>query len=513
MGFGYYSCYAITRFSFFFYIQFLFPDPLVLSEFPAVTATSATAQFGSPESFETSLPDEGPKRGDLVPNQPVKNSNSDSDFFAPQKNSPVEVFLNPNQPGSDFEVPSDSASPSAFQRPAFRPVSNFQDLPVGQPFAAFNNLPNDAPEPVGDLTIFKIGNNKNPSKLSLPPFSRPFPNFANSFSNSEANSNAGSRPELKEGSLDLFNTIGTDSDNRPLNSNSFSAPLVFDNNPPNSGSFPKANSDSDSLSSNEQLPPINSPVLQNNFIQPNKNVNEFSSFQSVSDNNAGTLNVNSQIPVFEQKNLSEKNEFNLPESSVSANFESDNPNEKQSGSVPLSLSNGVVSGNLPVLNTVNPKFEQSTSVQPSPVIPKLEESIFSPTNPLNQIKQNSFSSSQSGINNPVFQSSVKTPSGSKRIVKKKKKVNSVSSGSASSVRITDASSTRFVQPSEPSQTRLPSLTGVGPIPPRNFIVQQPVDEDYLKNFPEIAAPEGADVPDDEFAAIKSQLYELKKGGK
>ncbi|XP_065578232.1 titin-like isoform X2 [Artemia franciscana] len=483
-----------------------------LNEFPAVTATSGTAPFGSPESIENSLPDEGPTRGDL-PNQPVKNSNSDSDFFAPQKNSPVEVFLNPNQPGKDFEAPSDSASPSAFQRPAFRPVSNFQNVPVGQPFLTSNNLPNDAPEPVGDLTIFKIGNNKNPSKLSLPPFSRPSPNFANSFSNSEANSNAGSRPELKEGSLDLFNTIGTESDNRPLSSNSFSAPSVFDNNPPTSSNIPNANRDSDSLTSKEQLPPINSPVFQNNFIQSNENVNEFSSFQSVSDNNAATPNVNSQISVFEQKNFSDKNDVNPPESSVFATFESDNPNKKESSSVPLSLPNTVVSDNPPVLNTLNPKFEQSTSVQPTPVIPKLGENTFPPINPVNQITQNSFSSSQSGINNPVFQSSVKTPSGSKRIVKKKKKVNSISSGSASSVRITDASSTRFVQPSEPLQTRLPSLTGVSPIPPRNFIVQQPVDEDYLKNFPEIAAPEGADVPDDEFAAIKSQLYELKKGGK
>jgi hypothetical protein len=49
-----------------------------------------------------------------------------------------------------------------------------------------------------------------------------------------------------------------------------------------------------------------------------------------------------------------------------------------------------------------------------------------------------------------------------------------------------------------------------PFRPRPVIIQEAPSEFFFKNFPEIAAPEGSDVPLDEQAAIREALFELKK---
>lgn len=49
-----------------------------------------------------------------------------------------------------------------------------------------------------------------------------------------------------------------------------------------------------------------------------------------------------------------------------------------------------------------------------------------------------------------------------------------------------------------------------PFRPRPVIIQEAPSEFFLKNFPEVAAPEGSDVPLDEQAAIREALFELKK---
>lgn len=47
-------------------------------------------------------------------------------------------------------------------------------------------------------------------------------------------------------------------------------------------------------------------------------------------------------------------------------------------------------------------------------------------------------------------------------------------------------------------------------PPRPQVVQEPVDNFFLRGFPEVAQPEGGDVPLDEQAAIREAIFELKK---
>jgi len=64
------------------------------------------------------------------------------------------------------------------------------------------------------------------------------------------------------------------------------------------------------------------------------------------------------------------------------------------------------------------------------------------------------------------------------------------------------------QPSSPSSSN--SLGISRPFRPRPVIIQEPPSEFFLKNFPEVAAPEGSDVPLDEQAAIREALFELKK---
>ena len=47
-------------------------------------------------------------------------------------------------------------------------------------------------------------------------------------------------------------------------------------------------------------------------------------------------------------------------------------------------------------------------------------------------------------------------------------------------------------------------------PPRPPVVQRPEDDFFLQGFPEVAAPEGGDVPLEEQAAIREAIFELKK---
>ena len=54
--------------------------------------------------------------------------------------------------------------------------------------------------------------------------------------------------------------------------------------------------------------------------------------------------------------------------------------------------------------------------------------------------------------------------------------------------------------------------GIGrPVRPRRpTVVQEPTNSFFLQGFPEVAAPEGGDVPLDEQAAIREAIFELKK---
>lgn len=66
------------------------------------------------------------------------------------------------------------------------------------------------------------------------------------------------------------------------------------------------------------------------------------------------------------------------------------------------------------------------------------------------------------------------------------------------------------RPSSPSSSSSNSLEISRPFRPRPIIIQEPASDYFLKNFPEVAAPEGSDVPLDEQAAIREALFELKK---
>lgn len=59
-------------------------------------------------------------------------------------------------------------------------------------------------------------------------------------------------------------------------------------------------------------------------------------------------------------------------------------------------------------------------------------------------------------------------------------------------------------------TRPAKISSRGRFRPRHRVVQQSVNESYLRNFPEVAAPEGSDVPMEEQIAIKEALFEIKK---
>jgi len=60
-------------------------------------------------------------------------------------------------------------------------------------------------------------------------------------------------------------------------------------------------------------------------------------------------------------------------------------------------------------------------------------------------------------------------------------------------------------------TRLAKVSSLrGRFRPRHHVAQQSINESYLRNFPEAAAPEGSDVPMEEQLAIKEALFEIKK---
>ena len=62
----------------------------------------------------------------------------------------------------------------------------------------------------------------------------------------------------------------------------------------------------------------------------------------------------------------------------------------------------------------------------------------------------------------------------------------------------------------PEVTRPAKISSRGRFRPRHRVVQQSVNESYLRNFPEVAAPEGSDVPMEEQIAIKEALFEIKR---
>ena len=64
----------------------------------------------------------------------------------------------------------------------------------------------------------------------------------------------------------------------------------------------------------------------------------------------------------------------------------------------------------------------------------------------------------------------------------------------------------------PSLKNKTQLTTVRVSRPREKVVQEEASENFLRNFPEIAAPEGGDVPIEEQLAIREALFELKKTG-
>ena len=59
------------------------------------------------------------------------------------------------------------------------------------------------------------------------------------------------------------------------------------------------------------------------------------------------------------------------------------------------------------------------------------------------------------------------------------------------------------------RTRLAAATGQG-MPSRIKVVQRPASQDYVKTFPEYAAPEGDMLPDEEQTEVKNALIEIKK---
>jgi len=60
------------------------------------------------------------------------------------------------------------------------------------------------------------------------------------------------------------------------------------------------------------------------------------------------------------------------------------------------------------------------------------------------------------------------------------------------------------------QVRKPVTSSRGRFRPRQKVVQQPINQSYLRNLPEAAAPEGGDIPMDEQIAIREALVEIKK---
>lgn len=63
----------------------------------------------------------------------------------------------------------------------------------------------------------------------------------------------------------------------------------------------------------------------------------------------------------------------------------------------------------------------------------------------------------------------------------------------------------------PSKAMRPvKVSSRGRFRPRHKVAQQSINESYLRNFPEVAAPEGSDVPMEEQLAIKEALFEIKK---